>query len=181
MNDRIHQAHLVLLAQAGDRDALEALLRGIQPNLHRYIRSLTGMDGADDVLQDVFLEICRHLRALHEPEFFRAWSYRIASRAAFAFLRKRRLWQSRHEEEVELDHLPAQYQLDSSQLRAELLSLLDAVSPASRAVLLLHYFEDLTLQEVAAILELSPGTVKSRLAYGLQCLRTATEKEGITP
>ena len=52
----------------------------------------------------------------------------------------------------------------------ELLSL-DEVSPASRAVLALHFHEELTLAEIAAILELPLGTVKSRLAYGLSAIR----------
>ena len=74
-----------------------------------------------------------------------------------------------------MDELPACEEKDAAILKAELHSLLDTVSPASRAVMVLHYFEDLTLQEVAAILQLSPGTVKSRLAYGLKCLRNTTE------
>src|SRR5262249_19816618 len=52
-------------------------------------------------------------------------------------------------------------------------ALIASVSPASRAVLILHYREGLSLDEVAAVLDLSPGTVKSRLAYGLRSLRRA--------
>jgi RNA polymerase sigma-70 factor (ECF subfamily) len=178
LDDRVHEAQLVLLAQAGDRDALETLLGGVQAVLFKYIRRLVGADGVEDILQDVFLEICRHLRALQEPQFFRAWAYRISTRASFRSLRSRRLWLDRHEEEIQLDELPTYEQKDAAFLRAELHSLLDTISPASRAVMVLHYFEDLTLQEVAAILQLTPGTVKSRLAYGLRCLRTATEGKG---
>jgi chitodextrinase len=59
----------------------------------------------------------------------------------------------------------------------ELTELVEELSPASRAVLLLHYVQDLSLDEVAAVLELSPGTVKSRLAYGLACLRKSMERK----
>jgi RNA polymerase sigma-70 factor (ECF subfamily) len=161
LNDRIHQAHLVLRSQAGDREALEELLRGLQAVLYHYIRRLVG-----------------HLRALEEPQFFRAWAYRIATRASFAFLRRKRLWLVRHEEDVELDELPSGLEESSAILVAQLHLLLSEVSPASRAVLALHYLEDLSIHEVAAILQLSAGTVKSRLAYGLNCLRTATERKG---
>ena len=178
MNNRIHEAHLVLRCQVGDLEALEELLRGVQAVLYHYIRRLVGPDGAEDVLQDVFLEIIRHLRALEDPQFFRAWAYRIATRASFAFLRRKRLWQVRHEEDVEMDELPNGLEESSAILVAQLHLLLNEVSPASRAVLALHYLEDLTIQEVAAILQLSAGTVKSRLAYGLKCLRTATERKG---
>lgn len=175
MNDRLHEAQLVLLAQAGDRDALEELLRGVQSILYQYIRRLAGADAAEDLLQDVFLEICRHLRALQEPLFFRAWAYRISTRASFRQLRRRRLWQTRHEEDIEMDDLPDDHRESAGMLLAgDLNRLLDSVSPASRAVMALHYLEDLTIQEVAAILQISAGTVKSRLAYGLKCLRIAT-------
>ena len=181
MNNRIHEAHLVLRCQVGDLEALEELLRGVQAVLYHYIRRLVGPDGAEDVLQDVFLEICRHLRQLQEPEFFRAWAYRIATRASFAYLRRKRQWQTRHEEDVELDELPDRRDESTAILVAQLHRLLEKVSPASRAVMILHYLEDLTIQEVAAILELSAGTVKSRLAYGLKALRTAAQAKELIP
>ena len=61
--------------------------------------------------------------------------------------------------------------------RRDLGSCLDRASPASRAVLILHYLDDLPLDEVAAILEIPLGTVKSRLAYGLATLRRHLEEE----
>jgi len=178
LENRTHEMLLVLRSQSGDRDALEELLRGTQAFLLPYIRRMVGAQGAEDVLQDVFLQICRNVRSLDEPKFYRAWAYRISTRASFAFLRRRRLWEDRHEDSIEVDNLPDCYEEDATILVAELHSLLDRVSPASRAVLDLHYLEDLTIQEVAAILQLSAGTVKSRLAYGLKCLRNATERKG---
>jgi len=178
LDSSTHETLLVLRSQCGDREALEELLRGMQAILYRYIRRLVGEQGAGDVLQEVFLQICRKLRSLQEPRFFRAWAYRIATRASFAFLRRKHLWEERHDDGVEADDLSASHEEDAAILVAELHALLDQVSPASRAVLDLHYLEDLTIQEVAAILQLSAGTVKSRLAYGLKCLRSATEKKG---
>lgn len=178
MDSSTHETLLVLRSQCGDREALEELLRGMQAVLFGYIRRLVGDQGAGDVLQDVFLQICRNLRSLEEPRFFRAWVYRIATRASFAFLRRKHLWEDRHDESIEVDDLSASQEEDAAILVAELHSFLDRVSPASRAVLDLHYLEDLTIQEVAAILQLSSGTVKSRLAYGLKSLRSATERKG---
>jgi len=178
LDDRTHETFLLLRSQCGDRQALEELLRATQAFLLPYIRRLAGAQGAEDVLQDTFLQICRNLRSLREPQFFRAWTYRISTRAAFAFLRQKHLWEDRHDDSIEVDDLPASQEEDAAILGAELHSFLDQVSPASRAVLDLHYLEDLTIQEIAAILQLSAGTVKSRLAYGLKCLRSATERKG---
>ena len=178
MDSSTHETLLVLRSQCGDREALEELLRGVQAILFRYIRRLVGEQGTGDVLQEVFLQICRNLRSLQEPRFFRAWAYRISTRASFAFLRRKHPWEERHEDGIEVDDLSASHEEDAAILVTELHSLLDRVSPASRAVLDLHYLEDLTIQEVAAILQLSAGTVKSRLAYGLKSLRSATERKG---
>jgi RNA polymerase sigma-70 factor (ECF subfamily) len=178
LENRTHELFLVLRSQSGDTNALEELLRGTQAFLLPYIRRMVGVQGSEDVLQDVFLQICRNLRSLNEAKFYRAWAYRISTRASYAFLKRKRLWYERHEESIEVDNLPDSHEQDAAILVAELHALLEQVSPASRAVLDLHYLEDFTIQEVAAILQLSAGTVKSRLAYGLKCLRSATERKG---
>jgi len=164
------EAAWVIRAQCGDRDAMEQVLRNVQPSLHRYIRRLVGPAAADDVLQDVLIAIARKLSWLENPLLFRAWAYRIASRAAFAHLRreKRRGRQETTEEVLEALVAPEARPSDEG-----LRELLDGavLSPGSRAVLILHFQQDMPLAEVAAILEIPVGTVKSRLAYGLTALR----------
>jgi RNA polymerase sigma-70 factor, ECF subfamily len=163
------QTLLVLLAQAGDRASLEQLLRDIHAPLRRYISGLVGPDFADDVLQETALQIFRKLPFLREPAVFRPWAYRIASRIAFSQLKRARRWEP-------LDAAPPQElaALNSNldQLPDEaFLTLLDLVSPSSRAVLLLRYRHDLSLEETAAVLEIPIGTAKSRLHYGVSTLR----------
>ncbi len=173
MTDR-REVQWVLRAQCGDREALEALLRAVEGSLFRYISGLVGRQDAEDVLQDVFLQICRRLGQLREAALFRPWAYRIASRAAFAFLKRQRRW--RPADDDALEHLPAASG-DAPALLPDIEGLLDEVTPASRAVLLLHYLHGLSIDETAAVLGLSAGTVKSRLAWGLSRLRKALEVE----
>jgi RNA polymerase sigma-70 factor (ECF subfamily) len=163
------QTLLVLLAQTGDRTALEQLLHDVYPPLRRYITRLVGGDLADDVLQETSLQIFRKLRFLREPAVFRPWTFRIASRIAFSQLKHARRWQP-------LDEAPVEHLTTSDPSLGEppdeaFFTLLDHVSPASRAVLLLRYQHDLTLEESAAILEIPIGTAKSRLHYGVTTLR----------
>jgi RNA polymerase sigma-70 factor (ECF subfamily) len=163
------QTLLVLLAQAGDRTALEQLLHDTYAPLRRYITGLAGADLADDILQETSLQIFRKLPFLREPAVFRPWTFRIASRIAFSHLQHARRWQP-------LDDAPPEYLAVFNTSLGEppgeaLLALLDKVSPASRAVLLLRYQHDLTLEESAAILEIPIGTAKSRLHYGVNTLR----------
>jgi RNA polymerase sigma-70 factor, ECF subfamily len=169
----VEEAQLVLRARCGDREALEALLGRIQRPLWRYVSSLVGAQDADDVAQDTMVMVCRKIGWLEDPERFRAWMFRIASRLAFRRLRQRRRWFERAADEdlagaVEAVEEPSA--ADAGRLAGELLA--DAsLSPRSRAVLVLHFGEGMQLAAVAAILEIPLGTVKSRLAYGLKALR----------
>jgi RNA polymerase sigma-70 factor (ECF subfamily) len=164
----------VLLAQTGDREALECLLRSVEGSLYSYISNLVRRrDLAEDILQEVFFRIYRKLPWLRQAELFRPWAYRIASRESFKCLRRERMRSERMRGEDELAALPApEYSRSSRQEVIESLQdLLEAVSPASRAVMILHYLHEMSLQEVADVLEVNLGTVKSRLAYGLTRLR----------
>ena len=160
----------MLRAQCHDREALEALLRSIQPSLRRYLAGLAGSPDGDDLLQDVLVILIRRIGTLQEPKLFRPWAFRIASREAFRHIRKRRLWTSRHEDGTLLDDLPGVEPPPSGELLRELLAI-ESISPASRAVLILHFEEELPLAAVAAILDIPVGTAKSRLAYGLRAIR----------
>ena len=164
-----NQTLLVLLAQTGDRTALEQLLRDAYAPLRRYITRLAGAALADDILQETSLQIFRKLPFLREPAVFRPWTFRIASRIAFSHLKRARRWQP-------LDDAPPESLTTLNTNLGEppdeaFFTLLDQVSPASRAVLLLRYQHDLTLEESAAILEIPLGTAKSRLHYGVTTLR----------
>lgn len=162
----------VLRAQCHDREALECLLRSVQPALYGYVRGLVGAFHAEDVLQDVLILVYRNLAWLRTPELFRPWAFRIASRAAFRHLGKeqRRTGQETGVE-VPLEELPAPPVTNPAEVLQDLLEP-GKLPPASRAVLVLHFEQQLPLAEVAAVLEIPLGTVKSRLAAGLAALRS---------
>ena len=168
---------LVMQARTGDRDSIEQLLSEIQPQLLGYITGVVGRTAADDVLQDAFVQICRNLKWLRDPELFLPWAYRIASRSCFKTLKRDRRF-TQAEEDTDFPEESTSVTQPELQLFSEVPELLQKISPSSRAVLSLHYLRELSIQEVAAILEIGVGTAKSRLAYGLSCLRKlVTEKE----
>ncbi|QDT99542.1 RNA polymerase sigma factor [Gimesia aquarii] len=164
----------VLRAQSGDTDALDSLLNAIQEPIYRYIVNLVNNEHlADDILQEVFLLVVRKIYWIKDARAFRPWVYRIASRETFRSLRR-----ERHKPEQPQDpHLlesveeMSHFVLTDQEIAEALMKLLDQVSPASSAVLNLHYLHEMSLQEVADILEISIGTAKSRLSYGLSTLR----------
>src|SRR5262245_7473240 len=181
MADREHETLWVLRAQVGGRDALEALFKAVQAPLFRYIVGLVD-DGAlaEDILQEVLFRIYRKLGWLREPALFRPWCYRIATREVYRRLKREKRWSASLHDPGLLDAVeappPGEAEIDQG-LLARLPALLRAVSPGSRAVLVLHYQNQLTLDEVAVALGVPVGTVKSRLAYGLAALRRVLVNE----
>jgi RNA polymerase sigma-70 factor, ECF subfamily len=168
--DERQEALWVLRAQCGDREALESLLRSVQPALRRYLTRLVGLPDADDVLQDSLLLIARKLSSLHEPERFRSWAFRVANREGIHHLEKRRRWSDHLKPDVVVDDVPAiGTEIDAGRI-VNLLQAYEISAPCS-AVLTLHFDEQMPLAQVAAVLEIPLGTVKSRLAYGLAVLR----------
>lgn len=160
----------MLRAQFGDRDAIESLLRSVQPMLTRYVRAIVGERAAEDVAQEVMVTVYRKLWTLSSPDLFRPWMFRIASRTAFHDLKKRSRWPDHLRDDEALPELAAR-ELSEVASRVDELLQDPRVTPASRAVLALHFKEGMTLPEVAAVLDVPLGTVKSRLAYGLATLR----------
>ena len=170
----------VLKAQSGDREALNELFRSVQDPLFRYVMSLVrDQHLAEDILQEVFIRIYRKLRWLREPEAFRAWTYQIASREAFRHLSRERRWSEQVRDEATLMAVPVDERGSefSRELIETLLRLVGDLSPASRAVVVLFYLHEMSLAETAAVLEIPIGTVKSRLAYGLESLRRSFRNE----
>ena len=170
----------VLQAQSGSHEALNELFKSVQDPLFRYIVSLVrDQHLAEDILQEVFIRIYRKLRWLQEPGAFRAWAYQIASREAFRYLKRERRWSDQVRDEATLTALPSD-EHDSEfprELIETLPQLVGSLSPASRAVVVLFYLHEMSLVETATVLDIPVGTVKSRLAYGLQTLRRSFKKE----
>ena len=176
MDTSKQEALWVLRAQYDDREALELLLRSVQPSLHWYLRGIVGSTDADDLLQEILVIVFRKLTWLEDPELFRPWAFRIASRAAFRHLKRKKQRDARDDV---LTPDVAAFEPPPSMELLEQLESNAAISPASRAVLVLHFQDELSLPEVAEVLEVPLGTVKSRLAYGLATLRKQWAKGGV--
>ena len=177
--DRRDPANVALVVRAalGDTASLDRLLRAIQQPLYDHIQFITGdRDSASDVLQDVLLTVCRALITLHDPTLFRAWAYRIATRAAVRARQRGARWAERS-----FDRLPDipnesvdEPLFDNALVRA-LPRLVSELPPACGVVVRLRYLEELSVSEVAEALDIPTGTVKSRAAYGVALLRQRLE------
>jgi RNA polymerase sigma-70 factor (ECF subfamily) len=161
----------ILRAQAGDVPAFEQLLRALEPPLRGYVGRLVGARPiADDILQESFLRMWRGIGWLRDPSLFRPWAYRIATNEAHRAMGRESMREETRADESELHSLQADFADPARKLDAE--RCLAQVTPLARTVLVAHYYEGLSLEEVSAVIDAPLGTVKSRLASGLAQLRT---------
>ena len=155
--ERIDPA-LVRRAQRGDAWALDALVRALEPYLGRICGAIA-LQAGDDALQDTMIAIIRNLGSLRDPLAVRGWARRIAVREAVRTARGGRAVP------VDPEQLTAQLPAVRDDLSGvEVRSVLEQLMPEQRAVLVLRHLDDIGEQEMADLLGVAPGTVKSRLS-----------------
>jgi RNA polymerase sigma-70 factor, ECF subfamily len=170
---------------AGDEAAYETLIhRFEQPVFSLVVRLLDHPADADDVVQDVFLKVFRNIASFRGESSLKTWVYRIAVNEA----RNHQRWSSRHcRQEVALGadpgepHGPEDWLPDPGQSPFEVTldherhvlveEALARVNPNFRAALVLREIEGFSYEEIAEILQISLGTVKSRILRGRDALR----------
>jgi RNA polymerase sigma-70 factor, ECF subfamily len=177
--DAIEQARqrvLILQCQLGSRPALEELyLRHNRP-LGYYLRRMLGRDDVGDVQQEVWLAVIRRIGGLRTPEAFVVWFFQIARNKAFKLLGDRRSLHSLVDEQAPFDpvnELDTEFTPDDA---AGIHEALAHLNPAHREVLVLRFMEDLSYEQIAAVVNCNTGTVRSRLHYAKQALRQQLEK-----
>jgi RNA polymerase sigma-70 factor (ECF subfamily) len=167
---------LVTRAQHGDRAAFGLLAAEIATRFLAVSRRiLRDIDLAEDATQQALVAIWRDLPQLRDPARFDAWSYRLLVRACYAEGRRNRRW-SPNLRLLPLD-MPATDRLDLVVDRDQLERGFRRLSIDHRAVVVLHHYLDLSLEEVAETLGVPPGTVRSRLHHAMRGLRAALDAD----
>lgn len=175
---------LVLSAQAGS----EAAFRDLHDLWRGDLRRLALMrverdDAADEVLTDVWLAIARGLRSLDDPACFPRWAFRIVERRATDWVRRRTSERARAAAALaEADALApaAAPAAAASEPPDDVLALRAAIARLpceQRELLQLHYEFGRSIAEIAEILEIPPGTVKSRLFSVRETLKQQLERK----
>jgi RNA polymerase sigma-70 factor (ECF subfamily) len=168
---------LVVRAQNGDEEAFASLAVAAGDRLHAVAhRILRDIDLAEDATQQALLNVWRDLPQLRDPARFDAWSYRLLVRACYAEARRTRRWVPN------LRLLPADEPMAADGTssvvdRDQLERGFRRLSIDHRAVVVLHHYLDLPLEEVAETLGVPIGTVRSRLHYAMRGLRAALDAD----
>ncbi len=167
---------LVELARLGDRGALESLLRAHYDRVYAVCRRLTGNDAdAADAAQDALIAIVRGLDRFDGRSRFATWVYRVAVNSSIDELRRRSRRPSAGLEEVQDAHLTRAFAArspdpESAAARADIDRALLRLPVEFRAPVVLRDMCGLDYAEIAEVLQIPPGTVRSRIARGRAAL-----------
>jgi len=167
-------------ARAGDATAWDTLFRRYQLPLYVYVFELVRDEQASlDVVQETFISAVRNIGGLRNNEKFGSWVFGIAHQKCIQHWRKQSRVQGLDAGDLDSvsddDPNPRDWLIHKEQ-EAEFMTRLNQLLPDQRAVILLHFVEDFSLEEIAAITGNPIGTVKSRLHYAKKELRKLLEK-----
>ena len=183
--EKAELTRLVRALQNGEAEAAGQLYDAFQPDIYYFIKK-TVQDPtlAEDLTQDTFMEILQTIDKLQEPAAFVTWSRQIAYHRCTAHFRKRsELLADESEdgysvfdtiEEDRTEFLPDEA-LDKADLQKTIHEMIDALSEEQRSAIMMRYFDELSVKEIAAIQGVSEGTVKSRLNYGRKAIAESVE------
>lgn len=176
------EGQLLARIARGDKEAVAALYHRLERPLFAFlVKILRDREAAADVLNETMLDVWRQAGRFEGKSSAATWIYGIAHHKAISWLRKRR--------EVELDEemaaaIPddapaADVAIASEDLTQIISRLMEKLSVDHRIVLQLAYFQEFSVGQIAEILDCPENTVKTRMFYARQRLRTLLEAEGI--
>jgi RNA polymerase sigma-70 factor (ECF subfamily) len=179
---------LVTALTQGSEDAYEILIQRYQQPVYSLVcRLVNDSAEAPDIVQEVFLKVFRSIGAFRGNSSLKTWIYRIAVNEAY---NHRRWFCRHHRQEVALSsdegpgHLaggvtdPGRSPFDQAadhETRALVEQALEKLNPKFRAAVVLRDIEDLNYEDIAEVLDISLGTVKSRIMRGREALRKILE------
>jgi RNA polymerase sigma-70 factor, ECF subfamily len=167
---------LIQRLQANELDALGLLYDRHKRLVYRTALAITGdAEVSADLLQDVFLRLYRFIKNVDANRPLEPWLYRMTTNLAYTWIKRHKRWGISWEDLAEKFTIVRRPQPDAvvesqddwQQVRQAVLSL----PFPQRVVVVMYYINDLSLQEIADILDIPEGTVKSRLHYGRRALK----------
>lgn len=187
-----NELQLVERAKGGDREAFKELVETYQRKVYGIcIGMLKDPDDSMDVTQEVFIKVYRYLDNFNQQSTFYTWIYRITVNKCIDFIRKKK-----RKKEVDYDDtfqrdsegtdgeefMPSRLGLNPDrvyarkELRGKMLEALETLSEKHRTILILREVEGLSYEEIADVLQVSKGTVMSRLYHARRYFQDAVKE-----
>ena len=187
MNLTEKEIRVIEEAKAGNERAFEELYSRNYRKVYNLARSVT-LNSADaaDVLQQTFINVWKKLPSLNDTSSFDSWLQRITINESYNLLRKRRTDVSIDVEEEEDIHgvltlesdiqLPQEYAVNED-LKDRLRKIIESLSEVQRETIVLFYYDELTIPEIAYAMNCSENTVKSRLSLARKAIKAEIQEE----
>jgi len=166
-------------ARDGQPEAWDILFRRYQLPLYVYVFELVHDEQTSlDLVQETFIAAVRHIGSLRDDGKFGSWLFGIAHQKCV------QRWRKQNREEIlreEIAQGPNEFENSPDDLlirreqEAEFMQLLNQLPLPQRSVLLLHFVEDFSIEEIAGITDTNPGTVKSRMHHAKRALKQLWE------
>jgi len=175
-------ARMLAAIREGSIRAFEQLYEKYRLSVYRTALGITrDPSAAEDIVQECFLRVHAHIDSLDGSAGLAPWLYRVTINLSYNWLERNK--RSVSLAERLLGALSLRTSLQTMAERSETVDVLagamEEISPEHRTVLVLHYLNELSIEEIAAILDCPPGTVKSRLFYARRKLREVLSRRGI--
>jgi RNA polymerase sigma-70 factor (ECF subfamily) len=178
----------VVRIRDGDLEALGELYKRYKTQVYRTALAITHDEkAAEDILQEVFLRIYTYADRIDETRTLGPWLYRVTVNLAYSWTSRVKRWLRSFQDILDRWTSPAQWRPEAEAEKREqryvLQQAIDALPPRHHAVIVLYYLEELSLKEIAYVMDIPEGTVKSRLHYARERLRKSIlERErGLVP
>jgi len=173
--DHIYNELLVIKCQQNDRAAFEELVDRWQGRLWGYAFKMTGCETAAwDAVQETWCSVIKGLRKLDDVGLFPCWVFRILNNKCADFQRKQKLKSRLHND---FESKIRENQTQNSNEKTDLLeSAVEKLPPDRKVLITLRYREDFNISQIAEILDIPAGTVKSRLNRTISTLRQLMEQ-----
>ena len=180
-----HDINLVKQAKSGNTQAFEELYDRYYGKIFALARMTVKNEAdAEDILQQAFISAWRNMHSLTSPEAFSTWLQKITLNQCYSLLRKKSiviLMDAENEtedfsEDIADDFLPAVY-AERDDLRQRLGKIIDSLSEVQKQTIVLFYFNEQKVEEIAYIMECNVATVKSRLFLARKAIRAEVEEE----
>ena len=176
------QENIIARARQGDADAFEQLVVAYRDQVFRLALRMCGNEAdADEVAQEAFLSAWKALPNFRGDSQFSTWLYQLTSHAAIDLMRreKRQIAAEDITEVSAPDPGPSpQQQAERSETRQAVRDAMGQLSPEYRQIVVLRFLQELSYEEIGAVLKLPPGTVKSRLNRAKSQLKDILSKSG---
>lgn len=185
MANKNNMSELVRRAQGGDSAAFNQLFSSCYNDIYYFaLKTVKREDLAYDITQEACIDIFKNISTLQDPNMFVAWSKRITyNRCAQYFRKNQEILVDENEdgtdifdtmEDEDRDFIPDEA-LDRDDFRKTIMNMINNLSEEQRTAVMLYYFDELSVGEIAQIQGVSEGTVKSRLNYARKSIKSAVE------